>query len=305
MRESVPHARADCGAWKTALREGVIRDELAVEEHLEFFHVPGGFDIHCEHEAPRLRGSGGRHIEPHLAIGARHGLGVGLAEPREDIRFGGSALLDGVHLGGVEGTATGEGAGGAAGEDDSRGEKQEPDVLHAVEHEASRKPTPYAREIFARGIWRGSGKGHEKSRREAGKSPAADEKNMQTPPSADSGPSPVPAATYASLPALTVSCPVSLVVRTPAGEEIAVEIAKFPLSKMGRYAETLADLGPFVEFVTGRPAGFADTILHEDVFRIDEVAQKLNADRLARLLRRQCEVAEWLNNSVRRAGLTG
>lgn len=123
---------------------------------------------------------------------------------------------------------------------------------------------------------------------------------MQTPPSAQSAP-PLPSASDASED-LSFKGPVHLKARTPSGEEIAVEIADVPFSKMAAYAEKLHDLGAFVELVTGKPKDWSDSLLIEDVLAIDAAAQALNTPRFRRWLLRQREVAEFLDTTFKRAG---
>lgn len=103
-------------------------------------------------------------------------------------------------------------------------------------------------------------------------------------------------------PAHTINAPIQLKVRTRSGEEIQVEVAAIPLSRMAGYAETLHDLGAFVDFICGKPKNWSALLHDEDIFAVDAAAQELNTHRFSRWLKRQNGVAEFLKATVASVG---
>jgi hypothetical protein len=75
-------------------------------------------------------------------------------------------------------------------------------------------------------------------------------------------------------------------------EEVVVNL--IPISKVIDYLNIIAEPEKFVEFVTGKSPGWADTLTDDSIWEIDELARAMNDPRIDRYARRQKVTVERL-----------
>lgn len=118
------------------------------------------------------------------------------------------------------------------------------------------------------------------------------------PPSPDA-----PAAPYQIPADVLINGGQNITVKDIAGNPVEVKVILVPLKKMGDYYEKLGDINAFVEFVTAKPAGFAETLDDDSIFLIDETATQLNSFRAARFLERQKKIRDTVTGANNRLGI--
>ncbi len=89
--------------------------------------------------------------------------------------------------------------------------------------------------------------------------------------------------------------PIIVTKRDGSNENVSVRLIK--VSEVQKYLELTPTLGAFVEFCTGKPAGWADDLGEDSLFRIDEEARKMNDPFIERWFRRQREIMGQLKKA--------
>lgn len=86
-------------------------------------------------------------------------------------------------------------------------------------------------------------------------------------------------------------------------EEVMVRL--IPVSKIGEYLSKIGVIEQLVELLTGKEAGWADTLSDDSLYAIDSLGRKINDPRLDRYVRRQTEAVSSLAAKAQNlAGLT-
>jgi hypothetical protein len=78
-----------------------------------------------------------------------------------------------------------------------------------------------------------------------------------------------------------------------------VKVRLVPLSQASKYLDLVTDIAQFVEFIVGKPKGWADCISDDSLFELDALAKELNDPRIDRVLARQKSTVERLAPKAR------
>ena len=77
--------------------------------------------------------------------------------------------------------------------------------------------------------------------------------------------------------------------RDGTAEDVLVRVV--PLSKVVQYASKIDNVCELIELVCDKPPGWADGLLPESAFALDDEARRLNDPTMARVAKRQQQVA--------------
>jgi hypothetical protein len=96
----------------------------------------------------------------------------------------------------------------------------------------------------------------------------------------------------AESPMTVINGRVKVPVKTEEGKTVDVLVITVPISKAPDYLSLQPKLSEFLMLVTGSTAEFIDSLDDESLFRLDDIAQRLNNPRIARYLTRQRAVLD-------------